>query len=110
MEEIKIASLAPEGAEVSSTLKALKGSIKHALEAGYDILDQELDKADEDKVIDIVASLKGSMNVIADLCEKYSPLDKEVKDKISKKEDEFVKGLGIHEEEPKEAKEEIEEK
>ena len=63
---------------------------------GFDILgDKKMDEKERSEFIDIMANVKGAKMAAYKLMEKYSDVKKEDREKIDKKADEFVKGLGI---------------
>lgn len=65
---------------------------------GYDILgDKKMGEKERSDFIDILANIKGSKMAAYKLMEKYSDVKKEDREKIDKKADEFVKGLGVEE-------------
>lgn len=63
---------------------------------GFDILgDKKMDEKERNEFIDIMANVKGAKMATYKLMEKYSDVKKEDREKIDKKADEFIKGLGI---------------
>lgn len=63
---------------------------------GYDILsDKEMGDKERGEFIDILANIKGAKMAAYKIMEKYSDVKKEDREKIDKKADEFVEGLGI---------------
>ena len=63
---------------------------------GFDILgDKKMGEKERSEFIDIMANVKGAKMASYKLMEKYSDVKKEDREKIDKKADEFVKGLGI---------------
>lgn len=63
---------------------------------GYDILgDKKMGKKESSEFIDILANIKGAKMAAYKIMEKYSDVKKEDREKIDKKADEFVAGLGI---------------
>jgi hypothetical protein len=63
---------------------------------GFDILgDKKMGEKERSEFIDIMANVKGAKMAAYKLMEKYSDVKKEDREKIDKKADEFVKGLGI---------------
>ena len=65
---------------------------------GYDILgDKKMGDKERSEFIDILANIKGAKMAAYKLMEKYSDVKKEDREKIDKKADEFVKGLGVEE-------------
>lgn len=63
---------------------------------GFDILgDKKMDEKERSEFIDIMANVKGAKMASYKLMEKYSDVKKEDREKIDKKADEFIKGLGI---------------
>jgi len=63
---------------------------------GFDILgDKKMDAKERSEFIDILANVKGAKMAAYKIMEKYSDVKKEDREKIEKKADEFVKGLGI---------------
>lgn len=65
---------------------------------GYDILgDKKMGEKERSDFIDILANIKGAKMAAYKLMEKYSDVKKEDREKIDKKADEFVKGLGVEE-------------
>ena len=65
---------------------------------GFDILgDKKMGEKERSEFIDILANIKGAKMAAYKIMEKYSDVKKEDREKIDKKADEFVKGLGIEE-------------
>lgn len=65
---------------------------------GFDILgDKKMGEKERSEFIDILANIKGAKMAAYKLMEKYSDVKKEDREKIDKKADEFVKGLGVEE-------------
>ena len=65
---------------------------------GFDILgDKKMGEKERSEFIDILANIKGAKMSAYKIMEKYSDVKKEDREKIDKKADEFVKGLGIEE-------------
>lgn len=63
---------------------------------GFDILgDKKMDAKERSEFIDILANVKGAKMAAYKIMEKYSDVKKEDREKIEKKADEFVNGLGI---------------
>ena len=63
---------------------------------GFDILgDKKMDAKERAEFIDILANVKGAKMAAYKIMEKYSDVKKEDREKIDKKADEFIKGLGI---------------
>lgn len=63
---------------------------------GFDILgDKKMDAKERAEFIDILANVKGAKMAAYKIMEKYSDVKKEDREKIDKKADEFVAGLGI---------------
>lgn len=63
---------------------------------GFDILgDKKMEEKERSEFIDIMANVKGAKMAAYKLMEKYSDVKKEDREKIDKKADEFIKGLGI---------------
>ena len=63
---------------------------------GFDILgDKKMDAKERSEFIDILANVKGAKMAAYKIMEKYSDVKKEDREKIDKKADEFVNGLGI---------------
>lgn len=63
---------------------------------GYDILgDKKLGEKEKNEFMDIVANIKGAKKAAYLLMEKHSDVPKEDREKIDKKVDNFVKGLGL---------------
>lgn len=63
---------------------------------GYDILgDKKMGEKERSDFIDILANIKGAKMAAYKLMEKYSDVKKEDREKIDRKADEFVKGLGV---------------
>lgn len=63
---------------------------------GFDILgDKKMGAKEREEFIDILANVKGAKMAAYKIMEKYSDVKKEDREKIDKKADEFVKGLGI---------------
>jgi hypothetical protein len=67
---------------------------------GYDILgDKKMGDKERSEFIDILANIKGAKMAAYKIMEKYSDVKKEDREKIDKKADEFVAGLGVDEKE-----------
>lgn len=65
---------------------------------GFDILgDKKMGEKERSEFIDILANIKGAKMAAYKIMEKYSDVKKEDREKIDKKADEFVKGLGVEE-------------
>lgn len=65
---------------------------------GYDILgDKKMGEKERSEFIDILANIKGAKMAAYKIMENYSDVKKEDREKIDKKADEFVKGLGVEE-------------
>ena len=65
---------------------------------GFDILgDKKMGEKERSEFIDIMANVKGAKMAAYKIMEKYSDVKKEDREKIDKKADEFVKGLGVEE-------------
>lgn len=63
---------------------------------GYDILgDKKMGEKERSEFIDILANIKGAKMAAYKIMEKYSDVKKEDREKIDKKADEFITGLGI---------------
>ena len=63
---------------------------------GFDILgDKKMGEKERSEFIDIMDNVKGAKMAAYKLMEKYSDVKKEDREKIDKKADEFIKGLGI---------------
>ena len=63
---------------------------------GFDILgDKKMGEKERSELIDILANIKGAKMAAYKIMEKYSDVKKEDREKIDKKADEFVEGLGI---------------
>jgi hypothetical protein len=63
---------------------------------GFDILgDKKMGEKERSEFIDILANIKGAKMAAYKIMENYSDVKKEDREKIEKKADEFVKGLGI---------------
>lgn len=63
---------------------------------GYDILgDKKMGDKERSEFIDILANIKGAKMAAYKIMEKYSDVKKEDREKIDKKADEFVAGLGV---------------
>ena len=63
---------------------------------GYDILgDKKMGEKERSEFIDILANIKGAKMAAYKIMENYSDVKKEDREKIDKKADEFVAGLGI---------------
>lgn len=63
---------------------------------GFDILgDKKMDAKEREEFIDILANVKGAKMAAYKIMEKYSDVKKADREKIDKKADEFVAGLGI---------------
>jgi hypothetical protein len=65
---------------------------------GFDILgDKKMGEKERSEFIDILANIKGAKMAAYKIMEKYIDVKKEDREKIDKKADEFVKGLGVGE-------------
>ena len=65
---------------------------------GFDIIgDKIMGEKERSEFIDIVANIKGAKIAAYKIMENYSDVKKEDREKIDKKADEFVKGLGVEE-------------
>ena len=65
---------------------------------GYDILgDKKMGEKERSEFIDILANIKGAKMAAYKLMEKYSDVRAEDRQKIDRKADEFIKGLGLEE-------------
>ena len=65
---------------------------------GYDILgDKKMGEKERSEFIDILANIKGAKMAAYKIMEKYSDVKKEDRQKIDRKADEFIKGLGLEE-------------
>lgn len=65
---------------------------------GFDILgDKKMGEKERSELIDILANIKGAKMAAYKIMENYSDVKKEDREKIDKKADEFVKGLGVEE-------------
>ncbi len=63
---------------------------------GFDILgEKKMGDKERAEFIDILANVKGAKMAAYKIMEKYSDVKKEDREKIDKKADEFIKGLGI---------------
>lgn len=63
---------------------------------GYDILgDKKMGDKERSEFIDILANIKGAKMAAYKIMEKYSDVKKEDREKVDKKADEFVAGLGV---------------
>ena len=63
---------------------------------GFDILgDKKMGEKERSEFIDIMANVKGAKMAAYKIMEKYSDVKKEDREKIDRKADEFIKGLGI---------------
>ena len=63
---------------------------------GFDILgDKKMSEKERSEFIDILANIKGAKMAAYKIMENYSDVKKEDREKIDKKADEFVAGLGI---------------
>ena len=63
---------------------------------GFDILgDKKMGDKERAEFIDILANVKGAKMAAYKIMEKYSDVKEEDREKIDKKADEFIKGLGI---------------
>lgn len=64
---------------------------------GFDILgDKKMGEKERSEFIDILANIKGAKMAAYKIMEKYSDVKKEDREKIDKKADEFIKGLGLN--------------
>ena len=65
---------------------------------GYDILgDKKMGEKERSEFIDILANIKGAKMAAYKQMEKYSDVRAEDRQKIDRKADEFIKGLGLEE-------------
>ena len=65
---------------------------------GYDILgDKKMSEKERSEFIDILANIKGAKMAAYKQMEKYSDVRAEDRQKIDRKADEFIKGLGLEE-------------
>ena len=65
---------------------------------GYEILgDKKMGEKERSEFIDILANIKGAKMAAYKQMEKYSDVRAEDRQKIDRKADEFVKGLGLEE-------------
>lgn len=65
---------------------------------GFDILgDKKMGEKERSEFIDILANIKGAKMAAYKIMGNYSDVKKEDREKIEKKADEFVKGLGVEE-------------
>ena len=63
---------------------------------GFDILgDKKMGEKERSEFIDILANIKGAKMAAYKIMENYSDVKKEDREKIEKKADDFIKGLGI---------------
>ena len=63
---------------------------------GYDILgDKKMGEKERSEFIDILANIKGAKMAGYKIMEKYSDVKKEDREKVDKKADDFVAGLGV---------------
>ena len=63
---------------------------------GYDILgDKKMGEKERSEFIDILANIKGAKMAAYKQMEKYSDVKKEDREKVDKKADDFVAGLGV---------------
>lgn len=63
---------------------------------GYDILgDKKMGEKERSEFIDILANIKGAKMAAYKIMEKYSDVKKEDREKVDKKADDFVAGLGV---------------
>ncbi len=63
---------------------------------GYDILgDKKMGEKERSDFIDILANIKGAKMAAYKIMEKYSDVKKEDREKVDKKADDFVAGLGV---------------
>lgn len=63
---------------------------------GFDILgDKKMGEKERSEFIDILANIKGAKMAAYKIMENYSDVKKEDREKIDKKADEFVAGLGV---------------
>lgn len=63
---------------------------------GFDILgDKKMDEKERSEFIDILANIKGAKMAAYKIMENYSDVKKEDREKIEKKADDFIKGLGL---------------
>jgi hypothetical protein len=65
---------------------------------GYEILgDKKMSEKERSEFIDILANIKGAKMAAYKQMEKYSDVRAEDRQKIDRKADEFIKGLGLEE-------------
>lgn len=63
---------------------------------GFDILgDKKMSEKERSEFIDILANIKGAKMAAYKIMENYSDVKKEDREKIEKKADDFIKGLGL---------------
>ena len=63
---------------------------------GYDFLgDKKMGEKERSEFIDILANIKGAKMAAYKIMENYSDVKKEDREKIDKKADDFIKGLGL---------------
>lgn len=80
--------------ETMHCAKRFYGGINDSIESGYKLLsDKNVDKSDQDKIIDIVANLQGSKIELEGMMKKYNDVDKATQDRIDKGTDNFLKGF-----------------
>ena len=73
-----------------------RSSARKLCDLGYDILgDKKMGEKERSEFIDILANIKGAKMAAYKIMEKYSDVKKEDREKIDKKADEFVAGLGV---------------
>ena len=79
-------------------LKEFGKKLGKLCDKGYDILgDKKISEKERSEFIDILANIKGAKMATNKLTEKYSDVSAEDRQKIDRKADEFIKGLGFEE-------------
>ena len=83
---------------LGDTLKEFGKKLGKLCDKGYDILgDKKIGEKERSEFIDILANIKGAKMATNKLTEKYSDVSAEDRQKIDRKADEFIKGLGLAE-------------
>lgn len=84
-------------------IKELAEELAEVQETGYKLLaEKDLSSDEKEKLIDIMAAAKGGMRLTDKLLAEKSDVDKATHNKINKKADAFLAGLGSEEDKPEE--------
>lgn len=84
-------------------IKSLTRSLGEVQEEGYRLLaSDDLSDKEKDQLVDIMASAKGAMRITEKMLAEKSDVDKATHEKIDKKADAFLEGLGTEEDKTEE--------